>query len=284
MIILITGANGLVGRDLIRNLPENYKIFAVYRTKNAFSGSKYKNVKWIKYDLSKKINLKIKPHIIVNCVATHEFSKNFFFNNYFKSNVLSMMNIIEFAKEKKVKKIINLSTISIYGKVNVNLLDEKYIPIEPNLLGVTKYISENLLYYQPINFINLRLPGVLESSKNCTRPWLKIIINKIKNNKKIEIYSEKKSFNNVIDVKEIIRLILKVINSKKIIRDTFNLSASSSIKLGSLINKIKKYYNSRSKIHFQKNKKKSYLISVDKIRKKIGFNPASTEQIINRNL
>ena len=166
-----------------------------------------------------------------------------------------MMNIIEFAKQKKVEKIINLSTTSVYGKINVNLLYEKYIPNEPKLLGITKYIAENLLYWQPVNFINLRLPGVLCSSKNHTRPWLKTIIKKIKNNKKIELYNVEKNFNSVIDVEEITRLILEVINNKKTIRGTFNLSASGPVKLGSIINKIKKYYNSSSKIYFRKNEK-----------------------------
>ena len=284
MIILITGASGLLGHDLIKNLSRNHKIFAIYWTKKPFLNSKNKNVYWIKYDLSKKINLKINPTAIINCVAVHELSRKKEIKNYLESNIFAMINLIDFAKKKKVKKIINLSTTSIYGKINVNLLHEKYIPVEPSLLGVTKYISENLLYQQPINFINLRLPGVLCSSKNYTRPWLKTVINKIKNNKKIEIYNEKNNFNNVIDIEEIVRLILKVLNSKKIVRDTFNLSASGSLKLLSIINKVKRYYNSKSKIYFRKNKQKSYLISVSKIKKKLKFYPASTKKIISRNL
>ena len=73
-------------------------------------------------------------------------------------------------------------------------------------------------------------------------------------------------------------------NENNVIRDTFNLSASGSIKLRSLINKIKKYYNSNSKINFRKNGKKPYLISVEKIKKKLKFYPVSTEKIIDRNL
>ena len=195
-----------------------------------------------------------------------------------------MANLVAFAKEKKVKKIINFSTVSIYGKINVNLLNEKYIPTNQNLLGITKYISERLLYNQPVNFINLRLPGVLCSSKNYTRPWLKKIINKIKNNKKVEIYNPENNFNSVIDVQEITRLVIKVINNNKTIRDTFNFSASGSVKLGSIINKIKKYYNSSSKIYFRKNKQKPYLISVRKIKKILNFRTISTAKIIDRNL
>ena len=284
MHIMVAGASGQIGREIVQNLSKSNKIFAIYRKKKNFFDLKNKNIKWIKFDLSKKIKLRINPKIIINCAATHEFSPQKKLKNYLDSNVISMANLIAFAKEKKVKKIINLSTISVYGAIDVNLLHEDYIPINQNLLGRTKYISEYLLYNQPINFINLRLPGILCSSKNYSRPWLKTIINKIKNNEKIKIYNEKNNFNSVIDVEEITKLILEVIKNNKIIRNTFNLSASESIKLGSTIKKIKKYYNSSSQIISLKNEKKSYLISVKKIKKILKFSTASVSKIINRNL
>ena len=180
MHIMVAGASGQIGRDIIQNLSKFNKIFATYRKKKSFFDKKNKNIEWIKLDLSKKIKLKVNPKIIINCAATHEFSSKKNLQNYLDSNVISMANLITFAKLKKVKKIINLSTISVYGTVNAKLLSEDYTPINQDLLGRTKYISEYLLYNQPIDFINLRLPGVLCSSKNYSRPWLKTIINKPK--------------------------------------------------------------------------------------------------------
>ena len=52
MIILITGANGLIGSDLVKKLSNKHKIFGIYRTKND-EVKKIKNVIWIKYDLKK---------------------------------------------------------------------------------------------------------------------------------------------------------------------------------------------------------------------------------------
>ena len=284
MHIMVAGASGQIGRDIIQNLSKSNKIFATYRKKKSFFDTKNKNIEWIKLDLSKKIKLKVNPKIIINCAATHEFSSKKNLQNYLDSNVISMANLITFAKLRKVKKIINLSTISVYGTINAKLLNEDYTPINQDLLGRTKYISEYLLYNQPIDFINLRLPGVLCSSKNYSRPWLKTIINKIKNNEKIKIYNVKSNFNSVIDVEEITKLITKIIKRNKIIRNTFNLSASGSVKLGPTIKKIKKHYNSSSEIFSLKNEKKSYLISVQKIKKILKFSTTSVTKIIDRNL
>ena len=52
MSILITCANGAVGKELVQMLANKYKIFGVYRTKN-LEVKKIKNVKWIKHNLNK---------------------------------------------------------------------------------------------------------------------------------------------------------------------------------------------------------------------------------------
>ena len=66
--ILICGATGFIGRNLIENLSKNknYKIYATYNKKNKF---KLKNIKWIKGDLrndtfSKRVTKNI--DIIIN--------------------------------------------------------------------------------------------------------------------------------------------------------------------------------------------------------------------------
>ena len=74
MKILICGANGNVGKDLVYFLSKKFKIFAIYRN-NKNHLLKNKNIKWIKSDLKNEIKLNIKPDYIINCIATHTFSQ-----------------------------------------------------------------------------------------------------------------------------------------------------------------------------------------------------------------
>ena len=166
--ILISGANGTVGRDLVDKLSINNKIFGIYRTKNK-AVRKIKNVVWIKHDLKKDFKLKLKPDpkLIINCVATHEFSKKKKYKDYFNSNVQSLKKLASFAKKTKAKLLINLSTITIYGDIKKNILKENYKPKNQSILGRTKFLSEKVLNGNQVNFINIRLPGVLcKSSQN----------------------------------------------------------------------------------------------------------------------
>ena len=68
-------------------------------------------------------------------------------------------------KKNKIKYIINLSTISIYGNIKDKVLSENYKPLNPDILGITKNAGEKILEHSNIKFINLRLPGVLCKKK-----------------------------------------------------------------------------------------------------------------------
>ena len=78
MKILITGANGAIGSDLVRLLSKKNKIFAFYRTPNIISSNlKNKNIKWIKQDLKKKIIYNITFCLDTDCIIFKYIRSNF---------------------------------------------------------------------------------------------------------------------------------------------------------------------------------------------------------------
>lgn len=288
MKILITGANGELGSDLVNfMIKKKHKIFASYRNAKKNKVKKNKNLIWIKHDFCKKILKKPKVDIIINCIAAHSFSKKNKTTDLVNSNIIAVKNIIKYAEENKIKLIINLSTVSVYGRIDKTNLTEEYLPKNQDNLGLTKFCGELLLFNSSINYINLRLPGVLTASKNFNRPWLKTIIKKIKKNKSINVYNYKKRFNGVIDTYEINRFInylLKKKLFKKKIRSTFNLSALKPTNMMDIIKLIKKYYLSSSKIMVKKNSMNNYTININKICNTFKFFPSTTVDTVARNL
>tara|TARA_Y100000590_G_scaffold469407_1_gene656821 strand:- start:2195 stop:3037 length:843 start_codon:yes stop_codon:yes gene_type:complete len=270
MKILITGANGTVGSDLVNFFSKNCKVYAIYRTSNKINRSmKSKNIFWIMHDLKRKINLNINPTVVIHCAVTHEFKKRNFIKDYVDSNIISLMNIVNFSKKKKIKKFFNFSSYAVY---NANKLD---------ILSITKIISENLIKKSNLNYLNLRLPGVLTYSlSDKRRPWLNNIINKLRLNKKIEIYNGNKSFNSVIDTFEIYKFIYKQIGKNKLNNDIFNLTASKPIKLSKVVKYLKHRINSKSNIVYLKKNKKDFKITNPK--NKIKYQLPSTRLVIDR--
>lgn len=121
-VIFITGANGLIGKTLInlllaynQHFKANIKIIAGVRSANKFSLTD-KNIKLHLYDLNKPLKYRGKVDYIVHCAALTSSAS--FVNkavDVLTSTFLGAKHILDFAEKKKVKGIILLSSMEIYG-------------------------------------------------------------------------------------------------------------------------------------------------------------------------
>ena len=282
MKIMITGANGTIGTDLVDQFSKNNEVFAFYRTYNlAVKKVKNKNIKWIRQDLKNEIKNNFKPDVIIHSVVTHPFAKKNSLKDYINSNIISLKNVVDFAIKKKVKYFIYLSSFQVYGKVNNSQLDENTVINKPTILGATKLLGEKIIQSQKFNYIIIRLPGVVSYlNKDPRRPWINKIINDLKSNKKIEVYNSNKPFNNFIDTGEIYRFIEHIIKHRLFNEKIVNLSANAPKKLGEIIKFLKKNLNSKSEIVFKKEKTISYYISNKKLKKIFAFNTLSANKLL----
>lgn len=145
--ILITGANGTIGYELVKQLNENNKVIAVdqlfnnlhaYSDKVTFAKADicdreqmeplFKNIDYV-------VHLAAKVHVLPKC---DEDIKQFY-----KINTEASNNIFELCVKYSVKKIIFFSTIGVYGnkKGVINELTEPN-PVTP--YGKSKYEAEKL--------------------------------------------------------------------------------------------------------------------------------------------
>lgn len=284
MSIVITGANGSVGTDLVKKLSIKHKVFAIYRRKN-IEVKNLPNVKWIKHDLKNEIKtvFRPKPQIIIHCAVDQKPSKTKNIHKYIQSNFIILQNILKFAKKNSAKLIVNFSSIEAYGKIGVNFLNENYYEQNRNTYGTTKFISEKFLLLDKVNFINLRLPGILcePKNKNFKRPWLSKIINRISNNDNIKVHNINTKFNNITSTEEIAGFIEYLLKNTVSIRDTFNFVSQKPIILKEVFQIAKKKLKSRSKIiSITNNEKESFYISARKLEQKLKYKTQSTKNIL----
>lgn len=279
---MITGADGAIGKEIALLLSKNKK-FDLY----LFSYRKTeKNKKKIFFqNFTKPINYNIKPDAIIHCAAKHGFSKTGnSMKNVYSTNLKITKNLIKFSNKKKVKKLIFLSSVDIYGKINTNEVRENNKSIGSNLYGKSKLISERLFCQKKNCFktICLRIPGIFTFDLSKNHPLIVTIIKKTLRNENINIYNFNAKFNNILDTYEIVRMIKIFLNRKKIKSDYYNFAASKPLKFVNVIKLIKKILNSKSQIINQKKIKKSFTISNRKISKEFNFKVATTVKIITR--
>ncbi len=113
--ILLTGATGFVGSNILKELSQYNQIFILIRKKPVQKKFIHKNIIFVKFTNYEELNKKLKKmniDIVIHC-ATH-YIKNHTYEDIKKlinSNILLGNIILENLSVMKVKKFINFSTV-----------------------------------------------------------------------------------------------------------------------------------------------------------------------------
>ena len=269
--IIITGGAGFIGFNLASQLAkENYNVIIW----DNLSRGKYdaylknllrkKNVKFIKKDLTKKINAKKMnvSHIfhLAGSVGVSNVNKNPY--NSFLNNFLTLKNIVDFNRSlKKQAKLILFSTSEVYS----NLIKKKMIRfpiketndiiIENKIINrdsyfLSKIFNEKFLQLSNSNYLILRPHNIFgpRMGYNHVVPELAKRMLHNKNKKEIKIYSPNHS-RAFCYIDDAIHQILKLSMNKNIKNEIFNIgNMQEEIKMMDIAKKIKLILNISSKL------------------------------------
>lgn len=294
MRILITGSAGFIGFHLSRYFLERGDY--VYGIDNFQSDKKLcnkrnnilkksKKYSFKKFDLSKKNNFfkNIRFDFIIHLAAmpgVRLSMKDPF--KCVKSNIDAFLNILEFAKKRKIKNIFYASSSTVYGEESKNFTENKITKYPKSIYAITKISNEMManVYHAEysINFIGLRFFSIYGKFGRPDMSYYKFL-NDIKKNGKIILNGNgeiKRSFTHINDAIHAISRIIAKYNKLKKFNEIYNIGNSKSIKILQIIKIIKDIYPK----HFKIIKKKEF--SVDnkitkssnlKIRKSIKYEP-----------
>lgn len=138
--ILLTGATGFIGNNLLSSLPEKgYKIYTLVRDPSKLSTSVNNNIEIIKGDLQDN-DLKIPEVDYVYHVAG--LTKARCYKEFYNVNYTGTINLIKLIKKQKnpVKSFIYLSSLAVNGDP-----EEKVITNESKNSPMTHYAKSKLL-------------------------------------------------------------------------------------------------------------------------------------------
>ena len=260
--IFVTGSRGFIGTQLIKQL-KNFEVIT-------------DSINSKKIDLKKMDELiQIESSDIVIHLAA-KTQKGRSWNEYFDNNVIGTQNILEYCIQKKVKKIIFLSSY-VYGNPKYLPIDENH-PISPhNDYTKSKFIAEqlckkyakefnlNVVILRPFNIFGETLDeGFLISN----------LINSLNNNKIVTITNElsKRDF---LFIQDLIDLILKIIEYDFKF-EIFNVGSGKSYSFKQIVEMIEKISNKKLKLEFnydEENCIKNIVADISKISDKIGWKP-----------
>jgi UDP-glucose 4-epimerase len=163
--ILITGANGFVGKNLSKLLKNKFQIYGIGNINKNKKNNNYKlliNKPVTFKNLYKYFSKENQFDYIVHCAGKVIGLDPI---NDFKKNVLTTQELLEFVRIKNIKsKIIYISTIAVNPNNSNKLIKENFNSSPISNYGLNKKISEDLFkfYYKKfkINSIIIRLTSL----------------------------------------------------------------------------------------------------------------------------
>lgn len=254
MEIILTGASGFIGSNLVDFFIKKKILFSVIASNNR-SKKKLKNRFKNKINFFNKINPK-KKYILLHCASPNDISSNKDFKKSCNGNLIYTYKILNMIKNSNLKKIIYLSTAQVYGLNLKNNVTEK-TPLMPiNNYGLFHKFTEDLIFCLKSQFnlqcgiIILRVSNVLGMpkiySKNIFRLLPQDICKNLKKNNKALMKSSGKQYRNFISITNLLEIIFKIIN-KKVNTGIYNIG-EKNMPVINLVKKIIDIYKNDSKL------------------------------------
>jgi len=165
MNILVTGATGFIGRNLVNRLSGgNDKIFCLVRKTSQLDKIRNKNVEFLVSDIANYTDLENKItksiDIIVHCAALVESND---IKKLREANVLGTKNICRLGMKLKVKKFIHISSVAVVSGNPQKILTEVLPFKATNNYGQSKIEAEEVVInykLEGLPAIVIRPPGV----------------------------------------------------------------------------------------------------------------------------
>lgn len=244
MRILITGVGGFVANNVAEWLKDNsnHEITGIYRT-HRNRKYKYDVIQCDLYGEADKIKGLQYDAIIHFASQLYGDSIKCFLDN----TVQVTRNIIDIAQEKKIKKVIYISSISVCGETR-GMINEASDRINLNDYELTKYIGERLLEDADIEEkVILRLPRMLGKEIDYNAPWLPKVSYNMLNNRDVIYYNPELEYNAVLHTDTLAEFILHILDDS-IDNGVYMLGADEAMTIFEILNFIKTEVGSSSKL------------------------------------
>ncbi len=295
--ILITGVAGFIGSHLVESLLsqekeiigiDNFDPFYSKEQKesNLKQVLKNKNFCFLEGDISQKVTLESLPKIeLIIHLAAKAGVRPSIENptDYIQHNIQATNNILEFAKNQNIQKIIFASSSSIYGNnTSIPFREEDLVnePISPYAFTKRSCELMNYAYHHlyDIDIINLRFFTVYGPRQ---RPDLAIhkFFQKIYNNEPIEIFgdgSTARDYTYIDDIINGIEAAINYIHTHSKVFETINLGNNTPVLLKDLIKQIEKVVFKPvmlKNLPMQAGDVNQTYADITKAKKLLGYNP-----------
>ena len=270
--ILLLGGTGFLGKPLLQKLETKNSVKIMIHNSNLqTSAKKFKGNILIQKSFSKEIR---NNETVINLLGQMSADENGFIN----SNIIGGLNLLNSCIKKKIKRVILISSINVYGE---NL--ERPSKETDRLCPKTTYAGVKMITEQMykafaenhgINITILRVAGIFGPGNK--RGFLTKIIQSIKNKNITPVcYNNGEQQRDILYIDDVVDCILNVVNSQHDGFHVFNISSGKRHSINELISMIEKISKTKISAKYSSEIPDEKCIWADntKAKKFLKFNP-----------
>ncbi|MFC1478318.1 NAD-dependent 4,6-dehydratase LegB [Candidatus Margulisiibacteriota bacterium] len=294
--VLVTGADGFIGSHLVEELVNqglNVKAFVYYNSFNScgwldtLSPEIKEKIEIFSGDVRDPFGVKtamegcdVVFHLAALIAIPYSYHSP---QSYVDTNIQGTLNIVQAARELKVKKVIHTSTSETYGTALTAPIDEGHPLQGQSPYSATKIGADQiaLSFYRSFDLpVAVIRPFNTYGPRQSARAVIPTVITQIASGKKelkMGSITPTRDFNYV---KDTVRGFIKVAEADSSIGEVINVGSGSEISIGDLVSKIAELMDSDVKIisdeeRIRPEKSEVYRLLADlsKAREMIGYSP-----------
>lgn len=238
--VLVTGATGFLGKYLIEELLNNdYEVVAQGRKENVLSNIKEKyNAQILKCSLDEIKNVELKVDYVIHAAALSTVWGKW--EDFYNSNVVGTENVIDFCKKNNVKRLVYVSSPSIYSAKcdRLNIKEEDFDKNNQlNFYIKSKILAENLINSiedDKLEKVIIRPRGLFGIGDTSIIPRL------INANRKIGIplFNDGKNIVDITCVENVALALRLAIESKNAVGNTYNITNGEPREFKNILEKL----------------------------------------------
>ncbi|HIE41275.1 MAG TPA: NAD-dependent epimerase/dehydratase family protein [Candidatus Aenigmarchaeota archaeon] len=278
MRVLVTGGAGFIGSYLSKTLAEKNEVFIFDNLSTGTIENLSNNIAFIKGDLRNLKDLEKIPNVDIVFHLAAQVSVPYSISNPKEDaeiNIIGTINLLEWCKKEKVKKVIYISSAAVYGEPIYLPIDEKHPtnPISP--YGISKLAAEKYVLLCQTSIV-LRLANVYGKGgvKEGEAGVIHIFADNLKENKSLKIFGDGTQGRDFIHIKDVINACLLTLNyngRKRI----FNIGSGKETIINQLVELFRKYKPDLEVDYLEKRKGDTYksYFDISRAKNELKFRP-----------
>lgn len=246
--ILITGVAGFIGSYVAsRFIKEGYEVIGVDDLSNGRMENVPFGVSFIQGDLASSSTMNVIPS---NCRKilhlAGQSSGEISFDDPvsdLEKNTATTLNLIRYAIENDVERMIYSSSMSVYGSVESKPIDENKVPFPLSCYGVSKLAAEGYLrvYGSRLPSVTLRMFNVYgpgQDMKNLRQGMVSIYVAQALRNGRIEVKGSIDRFRDFIFIDDVVEAWYRAACYPEAIGKTINVGTGIKTSVATLLQQV----------------------------------------------